>query len=300
MILLNWSNSGKYIVSSDDSGRVVAKRLETKEVDKWGVFPVLDIRFREPVQQFHFNESEKLLLICTSSTDQVWELKTKKQLCERQWDLRKYRRWINHPFNHELLIWIDPNAIQVFTWTLLERRDHENDAQPLVLLHPPDSPTTISNPAAELKTFVSSSPEERIVQWVALTQDKRHIMYETLPNIGHASTRSEGGLHLELLSTSSLQMQYPQSSISDYLADLEGQVKRLIGAFQNKIVFLDHYYWICSWKVEPSIGDVQRHFFLPKDWLHASNLQMAMLNSMGTIFCPKYGDVAIVRNGLGL
>lgn len=300
VILLNWSNSGKYIVSSDDSGRVIVKRLETKEVGKWAVFPVLDIRFREPVQQFHFNESEKLLLICTSSVDQVWELKRKKQLCQRQWDLRKYRRWINHPFNNELLIWIDPHTIRFFSWISLECSGLKNDAQPLVSLHSSNSPTPVSSSAPELETLVSTSPEERIVQWVALTQDKRHIIYETLPNTGHASTRSEGGLHLELISTSSLQMQYPHSTTSDCLADLEGEVKRLIGIFQDRIVFLDHNYWICSWKVDSSVGDVRRHFFLPKDWLHASTLQMALLNSMGTIFCPKYEGVAIVRNGLGL
>ncbi|KAL9608785.1 MAG: hypothetical protein Q9167_006391 [Letrouitia subvulpina] len=301
VILLNWSNSGKYMVSNDDSGRVIAKRLETKEVGKWGVFPVFDIRLRELVQQFHFNESEKLLLICTSSTDQVWELKTKKQLCQRQWGSRKYRRWINHPLDHELLVWVDPNTIGFYTWISLKRIDRlKNDAQPVVSLHSSDSPTSISESAAKLKTFVLTPPEGRIVQWIALTQDKRHIVYETLPNTGHASTRSEAGLHLELLPTSNLQMHYPQPSISDCLTDLEGQVKRLIGAYQDKIVFLDHNYWICSWKVESNIGDVRRHFFLPKDWLHAATLQMATLNSKGTLFCPKHGDVAIVRNGLEL
>lgn len=71
------------MVSGDDSGRIIPKCLEVKEVGKWGVFPILDIRLKESMQQFLFNESEKLLLVSTTLADRVWDLKGKKELCNR-------------------------------------------------------------------------------------------------------------------------------------------------------------------------------------------------------------------------
>ena len=84
------------------------------------------------------------------------------------------------------------------------------------------------------------------------------------------------------------------------MADLAGRVKRLIGTYQDTIVFLDHDYWVCTWRIESEVLDVKRHFFLPRDWLNSGTLQMAVLNRQGSFFCPKYGDVAIVRGGLRL
>jgi hypothetical protein len=44
------------------------------------VFPVFDARVLEPVQQFTFSQDEQWLLISTSSTDQVLDLRIKKQV----------------------------------------------------------------------------------------------------------------------------------------------------------------------------------------------------------------------------
>jgi hypothetical protein len=139
---------------------------------------------------------------------------------------------------------------------------------------------------------------EMSVQWIALTGDKRYIAYETLPYTGHASSRPSAGLHLEFLSTSDLRVEQPHSLTSDCVADLAGQVKSLLGTYQDRIAFLDHDYWLCTWEIDADVNAVQRHFFLPRDWLNPGTLQMAVLNAQGTFLCPKHGRVAIVRNGV--
>lgn len=45
--ILAWSASGKYMTSGDDSGRVIANRLDPKAHGKWAVFPVFDFRLSE-------------------------------------------------------------------------------------------------------------------------------------------------------------------------------------------------------------------------------------------------------------
>lgn len=44
VLVINWSQSGKYVVWCDESARVVAKRLQVKEEGKWAVFAVFDSR----------------------------------------------------------------------------------------------------------------------------------------------------------------------------------------------------------------------------------------------------------------
>ncbi|KAL8787665.1 MAG: hypothetical protein Q9213_002096 [Squamulea squamosa] len=283
VIILSWSISGRYMVSGDDSARIIAKRLEAKEEAKWAVFAVLDIRLSESVQQFLFSHDERLLLISTASSDHVWNTKTKREICSKRWSSKQSRRWIAHPLQPSLLIWIDPKAVHTYTWNGLEHSD------------PPQSPAEIP------QVLTPSHPStNKVVQWIALTKNKQNIVFETLPSTGHTSTRSSSGLHLELLSTTDLRRQHPHSLSSDCMADLAGRVKRLIGTYQDTIVFLDYDFWLCTWRLESVVLDIKRHFFLPRDWLNSGTLQMAILNQHGTFFCPKYGDVAIVRGGLRL
>ena len=278
VINLFWSSSGKYIVSGDDSGRIVVKRVELKENTTWAVFPALDFRVGEPVEQFLLNESEKLLLVSASSTDRVWDIKAKKESCCRYWGSKQGRRWIQHPFKRELLIWIDPFGVHTYNWKALAHTDPE---QPL---------------SAQPSSIRTTTSHGKVVHWVALTNNKRYIIY--LSDSGHTEARLSSGLHLEFLSTSDLQVQHPHLLASDCMADLAAQIKRLIGTYHDRIVFLDHDSWLCTWSIDTGLDDVKRHFFLPKDWLNHNSLRMATLNAEGTFFCPKHGDVAVVRHGM--
>ncbi|KAL8823269.1 MAG: hypothetical protein Q9191_006015 [Dirinaria sp. TL-2023a] len=294
VILLAWSPSGKYVASGDETGRILAKRLEVKETGKWAVFPVLDVRLPESAQQLLFNSNESLMLVSTSSADVVYDLKAKKEVCRQDWVVRQRRRWIEHPLDPGSLVWIDPDVVQTYRWATLQHGpcsdpSHKNIEEP-------------GNPVSHSCRTNQTLPvpkSDTLVQWIALTQDRQYLVYETLPDTGHASSRSSSALHLEILPTSSLGTQkHPSRLSSECMADLAGQVKRLIGTYRDSMVFLDHEYWLCTWKIDADVHDVKRHFFLPKDWLNTATLQMATLNEHGTFFCPKYGDVAVVRHGI--
>src|SRR5205814_7033438 len=82
--------------------------------------PALEFRFDEAVQQFLFNDSERLLLISTSSTDLICNLRAKKEVCRQRWGTRQSRRWIEHPEKPELLVWVDPVEVRTYNWTELE------------------------------------------------------------------------------------------------------------------------------------------------------------------------------------
>ncbi|KAK8093010.1 WD domain- G-beta repeat containing protein [Apiospora kogelbergensis] len=81
------------------------------------------------------------------------------------------------------------------------------------------------------------------------------------------------------------------------LHGLAPHLKQFVGCFQDRVVFLDHQYWLCTWEMELTYTKHKRHFFLPKDWLSPTALQMLALNKKGVLLCPRNGEVAVVRSG---
>jgi hypothetical protein len=116
---MRWSSSGRYIATSDDSARVITKRLEVKAKGKWAVFPVLDVRVSEPVQQFLFSQDEQYLMISTASTDQIYDLPAKQQAWCKQWNAKQPRRWIQHPTDSTMLVWVDPQMLKCYHWSTM-------------------------------------------------------------------------------------------------------------------------------------------------------------------------------------
>ena len=91
----------------------------------------------------------------------------------------------------------------------------------------------------------------------------------------------------------------------------------------NLFVFIDKSFWICTWRFDfktlsilsgQKLGDtynelrdsntraklsIVRHFFLPRDWLNASSLELCTILSDGTFLCPRKGEVAVIRSEIG-
>lgn len=109
---------------------------------------------------------------------------------------------------------------------------------------------------------------------------------------------------------------------------LAEHMKLLFHTIGTSVVFLDHEGWLSTWDVTtPTKADgphistrkaspvnhyhntvecdiegiegLTRHFFAPKDWLNTDTSHLTVVHGQeGTLFCPRYGDVAIVRSGM--
>ncbi|KAK3986479.1 hypothetical protein QBC44DRAFT_373122 [Cladorrhinum sp. PSN332] len=244
---LCWSESGKYMVSADDGGYIIAKRLAPKQEEgTWAVFPVFDHRLNSPVTHLVFSADEKFLLISTPFVDYVWDLKAKKEVVTKSWPLPQSRRWIQHPSEMDVLIRI--------------------------------AAATNLN-----KNFL--------------------IIYATTSDDGTLVPSSLGytDIGIEVLDTESLALDTINDSDATKqrrILSVEKQAKHLLGVYKTNLAFLDHNGWVCTWNVGDDTEKVTRHFFVPKDWLKTGMSHMAKANGEGTFFCPRYGDVAIVRNGI--
>ena len=305
VLALCWSDSGKYILSCDDGGFVIAKRLQVKTEGTWGVFPVFDYRLSEPIDQFLFSASEQFLLISTPSADFVWDLKAKKEVTTRRWPERQSRRWIQHPLKKDVLVWISANEVRYHKWPTLDAVENAVVPSPPSTVLPSMDGLAISEP----KTCHHDREPSRFVSWVSPNiVHRRYVLYATLPGDGSlavSSTLSSTQLHLEFVDVLQGASQGGNDNDSNAqpfhdlcLETVAKQVKQLLGVYKMNLVFLDYDCWVCTWNMQDEKGHVTRHFFVPKDWVYTSTAHMAVVNAHGTLFCPRYGDVAVVRNGI--
>ncbi|KAK3315933.1 hypothetical protein B0H66DRAFT_604239 [Apodospora peruviana] len=301
VIVLAWSESGKYMVSCDDGAFVIAKRLQVKEGGIWGVFPVLDRRLEENVSQFLFSAGEQSLLVSTPTADYVWDLKAKEEMKYQQWPERQSRWWIQHPSQKHVLVWINPSEIRCCKWPALELI---GDSLPTSSSECLSASAVMSHRRSPSQHSSHSHAEHvRRVFWAAIAGYEQSIVYATLPDHGSwtMSCLSHSNLHIESIDATHFLTHGVEPSQSARRRCVEGvadQVKHLLGLFKTSIVFLDHDCWVCTWDMQDGSGQVLRHFFIPKDWLNASTAHMTVANSYGALFCLRYGDVAIVRNGI--
>lgn len=296
VVNISWSISGKYIVSCEDGAFVIAKRLQAKGEGTWAVFPVFDSRLDEPINQFFFSAGEQYLLISTPSTDHVWDFATKARVKVHKFSARHSRRWIQHPLRTDMLVWIGPTSVQCCAWPTLESVDTAAQAGPSIR-NTGVLDLEIPRPKRSREPSMDRS---RYVSWASTTTDNGTVVCATLPGEASlmASCLSHSGLHIEFEDAASLSRGSRQDASKHCVPSVAEKIRLLLGIYKSSLVFLDHECWLCTWNVHDEIGTITRHFFVPKDCLNTSTSHMASINSHGTLFCPRYGDVAIVRNGI--
>ncbi|KAL9044349.1 MAG: hypothetical protein Q9214_002508, partial [Letrouitia sp. 1 TL-2023] len=220
---LEWSKSNKYIVSGDDAGRIICKRLEIKGKDKWAVFPVFDIRSKDPVRQFLFHPKESSLLISTESTDILWSIRG--------------RRWISCPDNSSNLLCVDPSRISIFGWENLESQQ----SQPTALPQTVEAKLEPGAGRPPLTSTLSNSAET--VRCVSATRNGQHLVVEIIPVTEYSCSLAPRNLkiqHFPAFSSTSSESTAVQRTA---LPELSQQISRLLGIFNDRVLFLDYTFW---------------------------------------------------------
>ncbi|EZG03281.1 hypothetical protein H106_06768 [Trichophyton rubrum CBS 735.88] len=309
VVSMAWSPSQKYIASADDSGRVIAKRLgkpTAQAPQKWAVYPLLDLYLEVAVTQLLFSASEEFLLISSSAMDALWSTKSKSKILELEHkDRSNGRRWIRHPKDAKLLICIQGNRQEIYTWSTLTR------------VTPPSSPKErvslkgkVTEGLAEVMDNVSirdtfEDARDVFPSMNTLFEAPDHVFQikDRYIVVGCTVYRGSGD-DSRLYPTSSRRVEIIDTTDAQlrrkHLVRLSAHVSRLVGIFQGRLVFLNHQYWLCTWELGSDEDSYRKHFFLPKDWLLPGALQLVVIDSFGNLLCPKNGEVAVINSGIRL
>ena len=298
VIAVVWSPRGKYVVSCDESGKIICKRLETQAVQgKWKVFPCFEIRVEHPARQFLFHTSESHVLIASPASECVWNLKTKTQTWQRDRPCHLGVRWINHPTRPDLILCIQPHETSLHSW-------HPDSEQPpgqssRRKSQPSDS-TGATEDSSLLEPSVSSQEDVYFLDRVRradMTENRVFIVSEILPSIGNNTSFASKHLRLEVILSEDLHMRATQPIQRTTLEAISCSVVQFLGCYRNRIVFFDHQYWVCSSDIGKN-SRPKRHFFVPQDWIDRSTLPLITLLEGGTLLFPRNGEIAVVSSGL--
>jgi hypothetical protein len=82
---------------------------------------------------------------------------------------------------------------------------------------------------------------------------------------------------------------------------IENVMERPLGVLgKDKLVFIDQSLWVCTWRLvdKEEESELERHLFIPRDWVTTESLKLCSLTEDGTLFCPRLGEVAVIRTRL--
>ncbi len=285
VLRLAWSPSRRYIASSDNYGRVLAKRPKVTERDgkrTSTVLPCLDFQNDETASQLVFHRDERLLLVSFSTSDQVWNLKTKTQIWRHDRpDGSALRLCLSHPTEKDMLLCLSGDSTTLQPWNPASNE-------------PPSKPESEDSSAP-------SSPTPH-VRMSGLSQNGRYLVAEVLPQVDTHTTLSGKTLRLDVVHLGALGDGTESSPITrdtKMLGEMCASVRYFLGCYKDHVVFLDHEYWVCTWPLGSSpVRAVKRHFFLPRDCISPEAMMLATLTGTGSVLFPKDGELAVVSNGL--
>ncbi|KEF58876.1 uncharacterized protein A1O9_03719 [Exophiala aquamarina CBS 119918] len=67
---------------------------------------------------------------------------------------------------------------------------------------------------------------------------------------------------------------------------------------EHILAFINRDFWVCTAAFTGNqAGRIDKHFFLPRDWVNLDWLELAALTNDGKILCPRNGEVAVISNG---
>lgn len=320
IIALAWSSSGKWIASGDESGHVLVRKVQTPSARyaKMLVYKASDFRLEDGITQLLFSSDDKYLLVSTFSSDRIWDVSAKKISQTRKHHSQGQGKWIEHPINVTRLVLINAGKVHIFDWNSFLELTPENglsfvpldsDRKNIRELSSDAATETYSVHSSSIKrmdlatqgAFVEDRDLDETVDCIASTKDSKSVIFETQSNCSY-NTDKPKGRRVQLIPTTALVPEAFEDCIKleESILTLTGEVSKLIGSYQNHVMFFDHQHWLCTWELDGKVKSYKRHLFLPKDWLYADTLSLCVITTQGTLLCPKNGEVAIIRNGIKL
>ncbi|EEP82521.1 predicted protein [Uncinocarpus reesii 1704] len=285
---------GRDNASVDDSARVILKRLGVKEDGSWVTKTVLNIRITEMAEQLTFDPDEDYLLVSTETNDRVWDLKSKKERYRVNRGSRSVTKWVQHPSNKKHLLRIDSAGLHIHEWPTL--RHLVTKSTPFTERYSFQEGVDITKGRSRIsRWFIDGLAEDQLsLQSLTVSINKLYIVYELPDELTREIMNSDkqkpsfGVIH-----TSGLGSAEKGPFAHRLLTDSTGVVKRFLGFFYDRIVFIDRDNWICTRTINQTLDGVfiERFFYIPNDWITAFNLTVLTISSHGTLLIPLNGEL---------
>ena len=344
-----WSDDGKLVAFADLSGRIFVKSIPPTAEAR--APPVIDTMLEiapdvveGAIRQILFDHDSDRILIYSLSGLTIFSLATKSIVrsvtSEAPGDVYK---WINHPTDENTLLALGPCIIQLWSWQeltetstltfdcpIMSHKNNTSDSRRSSSKYLWESKESIDRVCVTVdKTYIliqCSCPNgQGQKQKATLVFDVTTIPIAAIPGSPSPSARRPSDLPKGPASSPHVNTtQFPKSPIVSERVpvplgsiplppELASCIEIPLGFLsRDRLVFLDHNFWLCSWRLplpskttirRPSgagtldggTAEIKRHYFFPSDWLSPSSVVLCKVMADGTVLCPRRGDVAVVK-----
>ena len=289
------TEDGIYMTYADLGGRLVVRMVEKLTSSKytWGSRSVMNVKLNLQtggIRQLLFGPGGGSVLVASLDSAQLWSVKSKSvQAVSISTNPGTSQRWIVHPSRPDQVAAISPGHIAVYDWKdfklISSYRLHILEPQEPAIIHQ-DSRQTQSPLIEESCTIGVIVSQTSDIILLSVTRSRLISVQQTQ----HA-----------IIETA--QFTQPSSDpivptlLNPEIAAILAAPLAILG--KDNLVFLDISFWVCSWRLGTTPEKVQRHFFLPRDWVKTESLGLCQVLDDGTLLCPRKGEVAVVKSTLG-
>ncbi|KAL8647803.1 MAG: hypothetical protein Q9226_006278, partial [Calogaya cf. arnoldii] len=273
ILLLEWNDRESVLASIDRSSRILVRKISGKgSYKRFAEPPSLDRSIGQAVRQVLFHSSGTMLLVSTSSSDQIWQVGG-HQLASRNAGGRLSWQWISCDSTTNSLLLAADGQIQCFDWKTLEESPLSTISR--VTLEAGDCPPVVSMKISSQGSTVCAHFRE--------------------PPGGQGSARLR-------LWSASRSAKTAQDAIFKDITNFDPiatEVKMVIGFHKLLLLFLDQSGWVCSICVEKTVKEraYTRHFFIPYGW-HCSGELIFAITAKGGIALVRKDGIAVFHRGL--
>lgn len=342
-----WSNDGRLVAFADLCGRLFVKSVLHSAGSGASLTVEAKLQMTMDVtegaiRQIMFHPDSDRLLVYNSSALTIISLAAQSIVTSQQLEApRDNYKWTNHPWDQNTLLAFGPRTIHVWSWEgLAETATLRYDCSII------SQEDTMSRSRMSSSTNLWESKES--IDRLLITADNTCVLVQCSSPSSQAQKQKDtllfdvGSIPVAAIFdlSSHSAHKYPQSRespVSSPHAGSTGSPKsptismndpeqiqsillppELVSCIEiplaflsrDRLVFLDHNFWLCSWRLplpsknksrrpsgtlDGSTAEIKRHYFLPSDWISPDSVALCTVMADGTLLCPRKGDVAVVK-----
>ncbi|OAX80690.1 hypothetical protein ACJ72_04973 [Emergomyces africanus] len=299
---LAWSDNGNYVAYAE-SDFVTVKKISFPQNAATPRFETFsDINFDldgGKIHQILLHGEAKYLLVADAVSVTLYDSLTRKILTNLRCCGISTQKWANHPTSTDQVLAFDINCIVSYSWKTLEVIKKWTICSPTPQPSKVGEEHYISSPLVPVK---AQSPSSLGMQFHDYIDD---VLVSSARNHAILSISQDGSYQKRWTDMHIISLPDIQSSDSHSvsLISIPRAVKKTIGRplaiiGEDRFIFVDRGLWICSWIIGSTDVDIQRHFFLPREWMSIELLSLCTVMHDGSVLVPRKGEVAVIRSSL--
>ena len=308
---LTWGEDGKHFAYAEIGGKLAVKCIEAQAGGQnkvpWGYRSVMSVKLNLEAGRIHqllLSPGSDFLLVVSLNGAQLWSLQTQSiKAIYTSTEPGVLQKWASHPSNRGQVLAFTPSMVTACSWDSLQKVGQwKIKLPPGHMLDEVEEERPVLSSISSLQDPMSTLGNNEIIDEVIVPQAEGYILLHISGHGQHRRARSQ----LRIIDVASLRETAAGGSATlepiPVPADVAAAIERPLNVLgRDRLVFLDRSFWICTWRLRHAggPGGWTRHFFLPRDWVNAGSLKLCQVMADGTFICPRNGEVAVIKSGLG-